>query len=63
MSGRIVVGSAANESGADALGLATRIAAAGEALLDVVMVVSGGALRKRPARFRGMVLSRETAEH
>lgn len=36
---RIVVGYTANDSGADALALATRIAAASEALLDVVMVL------------------------
>lgn len=36
---RIVVGYIANESGADALALATRLATASEALLDVVMVL------------------------
>lgn len=36
---RIVVGYTANDSGADALALATRLAAASEALLDVVMVL------------------------
>ncbi|MFF2370726.1 universal stress protein [Agromyces sp. NPDC058110] len=36
---RIVVGYTANESGADALALATRLATASEALLDVVMVL------------------------
>ena len=39
MSGRIVVGYTADESGADALALGTRIATAGEALLDLVMVL------------------------
>jgi len=36
---RIVVGYTANDAGADALALATRFARAGEALLDVVMVL------------------------
>lgn len=36
---RIVVGYTANDSGADALALATRLARASEALLDVVMVL------------------------
>ena len=36
---RIVVGYTANDSGADALALATRLAVASEALLDVVMVL------------------------
>lgn len=39
MNGRIVVGYTADESGADALALATRIATASEALLDLVMVL------------------------
>ena len=39
MSGRIVVGYTADESGADALALGTRIATASEALLDLVMVL------------------------
>jgi len=37
--GRIVVGYTADDSGADALALATRLATASEALLDVVMVL------------------------
>ena len=36
---RIVVGSTANDSGADALALASRLARASEAMLDVVMVL------------------------
>ena len=36
---RIVVGYTANESGADALALGGRLAAASEALLEVVMVL------------------------
>ncbi|NUT58789.1 MAG: universal stress protein, partial [Agromyces sp.] len=39
MNGRIVVGYTANDSGADALALGTRIARASEAILDVVMVL------------------------
>ncbi len=39
MNGRIVVGYTADDSGADALALGTRIARASEAILDVVMVL------------------------
>lgn len=39
MNGRIVVGYTADDSGADALALATRLARASEAILDVVMVL------------------------
>jgi nucleotide-binding universal stress UspA family protein len=39
VSGRIVVGYTADDSGADALALGTRLARAGEAILDVVMVL------------------------
>jgi len=39
VNGRIVVGYTANDSGADALALGTRIARASDAILDVVMVL------------------------